>query len=596
MASSETKSYARRDRLLEIEVAVRKWWEDDEVFKSESRENLPKPEEKFFSTFPFPCMNGYLHTGHAFSLSKVDFASAYHRLRDANVLLPFGFHCTGMPIKASADKLSREIQQFGNPPVFSAQDDTIKQAPETQEESCDMLIKEALKNGFYDLQAARDEYGLSCGSGGMNHDLILHFMDVQTHLIEPIRPQFAEYVWRKLFKKEGCVVTAGWPTSDEPDLVLKSANKYLQDSIVLMRKLLQKQLLEILAERREILQKEGQSENFKQIQKLCMPFLKFKKDEAISIGPQALKLRLPFGEIEVLQSNMDLIKRQENPPSPGNPTAIFVTRHHSIISRIADWEGIKKSRSVREFDNYATRLVAKFDTTDTYYRRSSSAQYVGNVSVPLLCTSALDDPVCNREAIPWDECSSTLRWVFMYHETDIPMSQILQGKQNIVLATTTHGGHLAYYEGMTATSMWWARAVQEYFEVLLSSPFADRRRKMQIIPEPVGSLIDQGPFVDAREDRMVVAASEVDTRRADAEQEDSAQIDEKTSNHPHKVNTPQVYSSLLGPLKKRVDELSRYSRKSIWLLAYIAIVTTWPLLGPALLLSIKKRFREIIEK
>ncbi|CAH8261122.1 unnamed protein product [Arabidopsis lyrata] len=210
---------------------------------SESRENLPKPEEKFFSTFSFPCMNGYLHTGHAFSLSKVDFASAYHRLRDANVLLPFGFHCTGMPIKASADKLSLEIQQFGNPPVFSAQDDTIKQAPETQEESCDMLIKEALKNGFYDLQAARDEYGLSCGSGGMNHDLILHFMDVQTHLIEPIRPQFAEYVWRKLFKKEGCVVTAGWPTSDEPDLVLKSANKYLQDSIVLMRKLLQKQLL-----------------------------------------------------------------------------------------------------------------------------------------------------------------------------------------------------------------------------------------------------------------------------------------------------------------------------------------------------------------
>ncbi|CAL5444100.1 unnamed protein product [Camellia sinensis] len=24
--------------------------------------------------------------------------------------------------------------------------------------------------------------------------------------------------------------------------------------------------------------------------------------------------------------------------------------------------------------------------------------------VPLLCISALDDPVCTREAIPWDEC------------------------------------------------------------------------------------------------------------------------------------------------------------------------------------------------
>ncbi|KAG2320095.1 hypothetical protein Bca52824_013308 [Brassica carinata] len=97
--------------------------------------------------------------------------------------------------------------------------------------------------GFYDLQAARDEYRLSCGNGGMNHDLVLTFMDVQTRLIEPICPHFAEYVWRKLLKKEGCVVTAGWPASNEPDLVLKGANKYLQDSIVLMRKLLQKQLL-----------------------------------------------------------------------------------------------------------------------------------------------------------------------------------------------------------------------------------------------------------------------------------------------------------------------------------------------------------------
>ncbi|WZY97330.1 hypothetical protein YC2023_069659 [Brassica napus] len=274
----------------------------------------------------------------------------------------------------------------------------------------DCLFREALKNGFYDLQAARDEYRLSCGIGGMNHDLIMTFMDVQTRLIEPICPQFAEYVWRKLLKKEGCVVTAGWPASNEPDLVLKGANKYLQDSIVLMRKLLQKQLLgskkaakkgaqvtavadsnlkglvyvneqfdgwrahclqilqskfdqqtccftsdaEILAELREILQKDGQAENFKQIQKLCMPFLKFKKDEAIAIGSQALNLKLPFGEMEVLKSNMDLIKRQvgleeveiysasdpddvakagpyaslltQNPPSPGSPTAIFVSR------------------------------------------------------------------------------------------------------------------------------------------------------------------------------------------------------------------------------------------------------------------------------
>lgn len=49
-----------------------------------------------------------------------------------------------------------------------------------------------------------------------------------------------------------------------------------------------------------------------------------------------------------------------------------------------------------------------FQTVDTYYRRCSSASYVGNVMVPLLCISALDDPVCTREAIPWDECRSVV--------------------------------------------------------------------------------------------------------------------------------------------------------------------------------------------
>nr|GMD13197.1 leucine--tRNA ligase, cytoplasmic [Ipomoea batatas] len=92
--------------------------EEGDVFRAEPKDSRPLPGEKFFGNFPFPYMNGYLHLGHAFSLSKLEFAAAYHRLRGENVLLPFGFHCTGMPIKASADKLSNEIEMFGNPPQF----------------------------------------------------------------------------------------------------------------------------------------------------------------------------------------------------------------------------------------------------------------------------------------------------------------------------------------------------------------------------------------------------------------------------------------------------------------------------------------------
>ncbi|TKY71842.1 Leucine--tRNA ligase [Spatholobus suberectus] len=111
MASEAGKSFARRDCLREIDSKVQKWGEEKEVFRAE-------PGEKFFGNFPFPYMNGYLHLGHAFSLSKLEFAAAFHPLRGTNVLLPFAFHCTAMPIKASADKLAREIQPFGNPPVF----------------------------------------------------------------------------------------------------------------------------------------------------------------------------------------------------------------------------------------------------------------------------------------------------------------------------------------------------------------------------------------------------------------------------------------------------------------------------------------------
>jgi leucyl-tRNA synthetase len=56
--------------------------------------------------------------GHAFSLTKAEFAAGFKRLRGYNVLFPFGFHCTGMPIQAAANKLKNEIATYGNPPQF----------------------------------------------------------------------------------------------------------------------------------------------------------------------------------------------------------------------------------------------------------------------------------------------------------------------------------------------------------------------------------------------------------------------------------------------------------------------------------------------
>ncbi|KAF1745242.1 hypothetical protein MXB_554 [Myxobolus squamalis] len=63
-------------------------------------------------------MNGRLHLGHAFSLSKCEFSVGYQLLRGKKCLFPFGLHCTGMPILAAADKLKSEISEYGFPPKF----------------------------------------------------------------------------------------------------------------------------------------------------------------------------------------------------------------------------------------------------------------------------------------------------------------------------------------------------------------------------------------------------------------------------------------------------------------------------------------------
>lgn len=74
---------------------------------------LRKKQPKYFGTFAYPYMNGTLHAGHSFTASKVEFTAGFARMQGKRVLFPLGFHCTGMPIKACADKLTEDVRKFG---------------------------------------------------------------------------------------------------------------------------------------------------------------------------------------------------------------------------------------------------------------------------------------------------------------------------------------------------------------------------------------------------------------------------------------------------------------------------------------------------
>ncbi|KAF4384037.1 hypothetical protein F8388_018789 [Cannabis sativa] len=265
-------------------------------------------------------------------------------------------------------------------------------------------------------------------------------------------------------------------------------------------------------------------------------------------------------------------------------------------------------------------------TVDTYYRRCSSAGYVGNVSIPLLCVSALDDPVCTREAIPWDECRTN---------------------KNVVLATTKHGGHLAFFEGITATRLWWVRATGEFLRVLHSSQYMHVQNKVQLNQStllislyycyygflssfviimnsgpksPLDSTIDQGPFVSVVEDGMVAAVGNEQTRdnlveefsktqKSHCENTDTVSVaDQDEPGSQPESGFVSVIKEISGqatsiqdakppdttPIKRCLDLLRRQNRFSIWLLAYIAIVTSWPLLGSAVRVLSRKKLRNVL--
>ena len=113
------KSFARRDHLIELQQFAQKKWDDEKVFETEKKVDENGNDcPKFLVTFPYPYMNGRLHLGHAFSMTKAEFTARFQRLLGKNVLFPFGFHCTGMPIQAAANKLKKELETYGNPPVF----------------------------------------------------------------------------------------------------------------------------------------------------------------------------------------------------------------------------------------------------------------------------------------------------------------------------------------------------------------------------------------------------------------------------------------------------------------------------------------------
>lgn len=139
---------ARRDALIAIEKKYQKLWAEEHQFEIDApsiedenisidSEELQKKYPKFMSSMAYPYMNGVLHAGHCFTLSKVEFSIGFERMNGKRALFPLGFHCTGMPILACADKLKREAEMFGKDymgaPVDEVEEEEVKPVLEKED-------------------------------------------------------------------------------------------------------------------------------------------------------------------------------------------------------------------------------------------------------------------------------------------------------------------------------------------------------------------------------------------------------------------------------------------------------------------------------
>lgn len=72
-AAIERKGTFKVEYLQKIERDVQAKWEKDRVYEIDApAEPRKSNDEKFMVTFPYPYMNGRLHLGNTFSLSKAE--------------------------------------------------------------------------------------------------------------------------------------------------------------------------------------------------------------------------------------------------------------------------------------------------------------------------------------------------------------------------------------------------------------------------------------------------------------------------------------------------------------------------------------------
>ena len=164
--------------LRQIERKWQQEWEAAKVFEANPTPGKPK----FFITVAYPYVNSPQHIGHGRTYGMTDTYARFKRMQGFNVLYPQGFHFTGTPILAMANRISEgdeklisDFQKFDHVPneLIPEFQDPLKLAKYFHKE-----IREGMKAMGYSIDWRRE-----------------------FTTIDPIYNKFIEWQFRKLHEK-----------------------------------------------------------------------------------------------------------------------------------------------------------------------------------------------------------------------------------------------------------------------------------------------------------------------------------------------------------------------------------------------------------
>src|SRR5437867_3053137 len=103
-APTKARGVEKPGNLRQIEAKWQSAWERERVYVARADPGRPK----WYSTVPYPYMNGYQHLGFGTSFLRAEFQSRFRRMLGCNVLHPQAFHCTGLPILGAAKRIAEK--------------------------------------------------------------------------------------------------------------------------------------------------------------------------------------------------------------------------------------------------------------------------------------------------------------------------------------------------------------------------------------------------------------------------------------------------------------------------------------------------------